>query len=174
VKLALGGGVEVDLATRDEIRSDLDAELSARGLPSRPSPVSFWVKRTGSAIATSSGLVVIPLGGPNTGRKWNVMALAVLGTDWFTPVTNTGVGFFITEESAILPGASPPSGDVYLPGSAGGVETVLPANAQFSRNQCVVPDPYKAAVAVTGLATGQNVTAIIYCWDDPIEMIAGQ
>lgn len=77
VKLA--GGVELDLATGDELRNGVTKPLDS--LLNRTDPKPLFLQRPGSVTGTGSGTSTVVVGSPPAGRIWNVRTLTVVCND---------------------------------------------------------------------------------------------
>lgn len=146
-------GAEIDRLGRatTDLRTALDAAFDLHAIP---------LSTNGSAIAAAGVRTLIDVGGPAVGRFWEVVALTVIGSDDHTVLAGTNVAFY-----AGIPAAAGNLADIVLPGTQGGAATTVPANAQFSRRQIVIPYPQHAYFLIYGASAGQSLSGNLRGWD---------
>lgn len=157
--VALGFDLEIVLGARLDRIERLLAQLA------RPRPQRKLIQRMKSTGAVTGTPTVLAFDnpGPSPGRIWDVRAVAVVGNDDRTNIANTNVALYVGEPNAVG------VGDVFLPGTQGGTAVTVPANVQFGEDQCCVIEPDRLYVVVYGVATGTQVTAVMFAWDKPAD-----
>ncbi len=127
----------------------------------------------GALQASGTGIGVIPLGGPNQGRWWDVVSVTVIGTDDHTPVANTFVSLYATAMNTQINGAGgvPPLADLIWPGSSGASSNTVPTRFGFSRRTMGLLYPKKLVAVVQGSGASGigSLLATLTGWDRDID-----
>lgn len=87
--LTVAGGVEVDLATKQDLQDGLD---SLRPLPETIYPVVVQYTIPGS------GNVLVQLGRPGNAVEWDIRALTIVGADDHTAVANAFAAVYFASD----------------------------------------------------------------------------
>src|SRR5437879_10636862 len=89
----MGAEVHLDLATRaalQEMREGILNAVSRYAFERHGVPIRLAT----SAVAVASTRCVLDIGGPNTGRYWEVAGIAVIGSDDHTVLASTFVALY--------------------------------------------------------------------------------
>ena len=171
MRLSIGGGAEVDLATTEDIER-MTQEIVSRMpplYPSKPYEQARWQRKTTSVDAPASGYAVLKLGRPQVGRQHNIRSVCIVGSDDHTVLTGTDCGFYIGDSSSLTGTSSVPNlGENFLPSSQGGGAVTVPANVQFGSKGCMAISPDEAYATVYGASSGQQLVAVMWYWDEPM------
>lgn len=159
---------ELDIATGAEVKEHADRIIDH--LPKDLHPQIINIDQSGQLPAGGVAPLVIPMGGPATGRIWSVRKVIVTGTDDHTQIMNAACALYISR--AQFQGA-PALTDLEVTG------LLAPSTTTFGRHELTVTGPQAKLIALlsgTGVVALQQFlvqATIVEVDDDPSWLSSG-